>query len=99
MPLREQFESAIRAAIGASYELGYTPTRFEQMIEASHPVEVGKKLVLSGEMQHGIRELAKLGHLELTIESMMLEERFQPLFTQQELDVARWRLDQVQSVT
>ena len=65
------------------------------MIEREHPVEVGKKLVLSGDLQHGIRELGKLGHLELTIESIMLEDEFQGLFSPQELDAARFRLEDV----
>ena len=96
MPPREEFEEAIREAIRMSYEIGYSPTRFEQMIEIDHPVEVGQRLVISGEFQHGIRELAKLGRLDLTIESIMLQSQFAQLFTQAELDAAKWRLHHVQ---
>ncbi len=95
MSLRDEFDTQVRSAIGRCYELGYTPSRFEQMIEAAHPVEVAKRLVVSGEFQHGVKELTKLGHQELTIEGIMQQERFSPLFTQAELDAAAWRLANV----
>jgi hypothetical protein len=95
MSLRDEFEAEVRSAIGKCYELGYVPTRFEQMIESAHPVEVAKQLVVSGEFQHGIRELTKLGHQDLTIESLMQQERFSPLFTNAEVQAAVWRLANV----
>lgn len=95
MSLRDEFDAQVRSAIGRCYDLGYTPTRFEQMIEAAHPVEVAKQLVVSGEFQHGIRELTKLGHQELTIEGIMLQDRFSSLFNRAELDAAAWRLANV----
>lgn len=94
MSIREEFTAEILSAIGRSKDLGYNPTIFQQMISRNHPVEVGKKLVISGEWQQGIKEMAKLGHLELTIESIMLQERFSSLFTLEEL-AAQWRLDNV----
>ena len=33
-------------------------------------------------------------NLHLSVEHIMLDERFQRLFTKDELDIARWRLDQ-----
>ena len=95
MSLRDEFKAEILSAIGRSQDLGYNPTIFQQMITANHPVEVGKKLVVSGEWQHGIKEMAKLGHLELTIESVMLQPQFKSLFTPAELAAAQWRLDNV----
>lgn len=95
MSLRDEFGAAIRSAIGQCYDLGYIPSRFEQMIESAHPVEVAKRLVVSGEFQHGIRELTKLGHQELTIEGIMRQERFSSLFTNAELQAAAWRLANV----
>lgn len=69
--------------------------RFMQMIDERHPVDVGKHLVVSGDFQHGIKELAKMKRLDLSIESIMLNPGFRSLFTDQELAAARWRLDKV----
>ena len=99
MSIRDDFDAHVRSSIGHCYDIGYTPTRFEQMINASHPVEVGKQLVISGDFQHGICELAKLGRLELTIESLMLQTQFSGLFTQEELSAAAWRLNNVPTTT
>ncbi len=95
MSIRDEFNAEVRSAIGKCYDLGYTPTRFEQMIESAHPVEVAKQLVVSGDFQHGIRELTKLGHQELTIEGVMQQDRFASLFTSEELAAAAWRLENV----
>ena len=92
MSLRDEFMAAVRSAVGQCHDIGYIPSHFERMIEASHPVEVAKKLVISGEFQHGICELTKLGHQELTIENIMQQEQFLPLFTTSEIQAAKWRL-------
>lgn len=98
MTSREKFKAVVIAATERCYDFGYPPNIFRQMIASQHPVEVGKKLVLSGELQHGIRELAKLGHLEFTIESIMLQPEFEEPFTKQELEAAQWRLNDVQRI-
>ena len=95
MNLRDEFDEQVRSAIKRCYELGYKPSRFMQMIEEAHPVEVAKRLVVSGEFQHGIQELTKLGHQELTIEGIMKLEQFSTLFTPAELEAAAWRLANV----
>ncbi|WP_394201411.1 hypothetical protein [Shewanella waksmanii] len=89
---RDRFEAAVRAAVRECYEIGYAPTRFEQMISVDHPVEVARKFVVSGDFQYGFRELLNMGRNDLTIESIMLQPAFSDLFTQQELDAATWRL-------
>ena len=95
MTLRDEFESAVREAIRKCYDIRYPPTTFEQMISETHPVEVGKKLILAKDLQSGLRKLSKLGHLELSIESIMLQSRFSSLFNKQVKDLAKWRLDNV----
>ncbi len=95
MQLRDEFKSAIQSAIEQCYSLGYYPTRFEQMIEDRHPVEVAKKLALSGDLQYGLKELNRMGKLELTMESIMLQPKFKSLFSTGELEAAEWRLKNV----
>ena len=93
--MRRDFEKALRSAISQCYAIGYQPTILEGMINTSNPVDVAKKLVLSGEFQHGIRELTKLGRQDLTIEAIMQETRFSSLFTIDEISAASWRLNNV----
>ena len=54
--MRRDFEKALRSAISQCYAIGYQPTILEGMINTSNPVDVAKKLVLSGEFQHGIHQ-------------------------------------------
>ncbi len=58
-------------------------------------VETAKRLIAAGEIQSGILRMAELGRLDITMERIMLEPEFAPLFTPGELDAARWRLDQL----
>jgi hypothetical protein len=41
-----------------------------------------------------VQAAADIGRLDLSIESLMLQPRFAGLFSPQELDAARWRLEQ-----
>ena len=93
--LRQEFANAITQSINESIELGYVPTDFRQMIKHRHPVEVVRQLVIAPDIQPGFTRLIQLGRPDLTIESILLEERFNPLFTNQEREAARWRLNQV----
>ena len=93
--LRDEFDRAVREAIRESYSIGYPPIRFEQMIESSHPVEVAKRLITSGEIQDGFRSIVRLGRSDITVESIMLRDGFKDLFTAEQLDAARWRLENV----
>lgn len=93
MNRRDEFEAAVRKAIRECYEIGYIPSRFEQMLEEKHSVEVAIGLVKSGDLQYGIKQLTKLKRQDLTIEAIMLEDRFHELFHEELRKTARWRLD------
>ena len=95
MDIRQQFKAKIIDSIRESYEIGYAPTTFESMIQDTHPVEVAKKLILSGKIQTGVKELKKLGRLDLTVESLMGLPEFKELFSANELIAAKWRLQEV----
>lgn len=98
MTIRDEFNNRLRLAMEECAGLGYPPNRIRQMFDASHPVEVAKKLVVSGDFQEGFRNIVGMGRPDLTVESIMLEERFVLLFSDQELQAARWRLDKAQRV-
>jgi len=81
------------AACEESARLGYAPTEFEAMIKMNGGVRTAQKLVLSSEIQSGLKKLKKLGRLDLSMEAIMLLPEFAPLFSEGELAAARWRLD------
>lgn len=94
--LSGEFADRLREAIVLCRGLGYSPSRFEQMLNSSpSAVSLAKKLVVSSDLQDGLKRIAKLGRLELSMESIMLEEKFKPLFPDPVLQAARWRLDEV----
>lgn len=92
--IEKRFEGRLRNTILESAALGYYPSRFEQMLNNSSGISVAKKLVASGDLQYGLKELKKLGRHDLTMESIMMEEQFRLLFTKAELEAAKWRLEQ-----
>lgn len=93
--LAQEFAARLHAAILECHRLKYHPTRFEQMLQSSDAVTLAKKLVASGELQDGLKKLKGMGRLDLSMEEIMLEPKFAPLFAKQELDAARWRLSQL----
>jgi len=93
--VQDQFSARVRAAIEECHSLGYHPTRFQQMLEESDAVSVAKRMVVSGELQDGLRRLKSMNRLDLSVESIMLESEFVGLFSPQERAAAQWRLDQL----
>lgn len=91
-----EFADRLREAIDQCRAIGYNPSRFEQMLNSTtSAVSLARKLVVSSELQDGLKRIAKLGKLELSMESIMLEEQFKPLFSDQLREAAKWRLDTV----
>lgn len=95
-PMEAEFSERLRDAIRQSHDLGYHPTRFEKMLNEQGALGLARKLVKSGELQDGLKDLAKLGRKDLSMESIMLEPQFKPLFSIAELQAAKWRLAQLQ---
>ena len=93
--LYHEFTNEMLMTYEQSQQLGYFPTRFKQMVEENGGVETAKKLVLSGEIQSGLRRLKSLGRLDIAMESLMLKDKFSSLFTPAELEAAKWRLSEV----
>lgn len=96
--LETDFERRVRSAVEECKSLGYYPRNFEDMLQASGAVRVAENLVTSGTIQSGLKRLQSMGRIDLAIESIMLEPRFQPLFRSLTLDAARWHLTIATSV-
>lgn len=93
----QSFEEKVRAALVECHRLGYHPSDFEGMLATASAARVTEKLVQSGEIQTGLKRLAQMGRLDLSVESIMLELEFSSLFSTQLREAAQWRLNQVKS--
>lgn len=74
---------------------GYYPTYFMQMLEKHGGVETAKRLLKGKEPQTGLYRLWELGILNVSMEAYVILEKYRPLFTADEIQEARRRLDEL----
>ena len=96
MSIEDEFEDACRDAIDECRRMTprYIPSAWIQMIERYGAVEAARRVVVSGDIQSGFKELVGRGRSNLTIEAAVLNPRWESLFDTQIQQAARWRLSQ-----
>jgi hypothetical protein len=93
MPLEDDFHRAmIRIAERARDECRYDPRRFVQMISEYGASETARRLLHSDQVPDGFLFLLESGRTDLSMEKLILEEKWTPLFTEEERRIARRRL-------
>ncbi|MEY9214896.1 DUF262 domain-containing protein [Thermobifida halotolerans] len=94
-PLLREFGRALREVYDRSRdEAGYTPTHLLSMLADLGPLGAARRLLHAPTVSDGFSALWERGRLDLTVEAVVCAERFVPLFTDKELEVARKRLSQ-----
>ena len=88
--LRERVERALSVYEKA---IQHSATRARQMIVRLGEVKALSQLVRSGEFQSGFTAMCKRGLLDDTFEAIVIEFG-EPLFAAEDIEAARWRLDQ-----
>lgn len=78
-----------------SKAIGYTPTKFKQMVANEGGLQTAKRLVNSKQLSDGFAELAEKNRLDLTVEALVLQKKFGQLFAAEELLIASERLSQM----
>jgi hypothetical protein len=81
----------------AEREIGYRPSYLLRMLNERGAVGSAQQLLQPGPLAHGFTSLWERRRLDLTVESLVLEPRFSCLFSEQELEVARNRLERASS--
>jgi hypothetical protein len=76
----------------AKREAGYNAAYFLQMVEEVGGLEAARRLLRTGSVSSGFSALWEKGRLDLSVEAVVLRDRFAGLFTDDELDIARNRL-------
>ena len=92
--LEEQFRHAMIgvADFANQHHFGI---RFRKMIKEHGAVEAAKRLLATQEIQTGLMRLWEMKSLSKSMEALVIQERFRPLFTEEEIAEARRRLDEL----
>jgi hypothetical protein len=93
MKLEQEFTEALEGTIRAAKSKGYIPSYFIQMLAKHGGVNTAKRLLADKDTQSGLFTLWELGLLHESMEAIVLIEKFQSLFSLEELQEARNRLE------
>jgi len=89
-----QFHKAMCEICRVSHKnLGYTPTIFLDMLNKYGGVITAKQLLSSGDIQYGFEFLWRHNRLDLTMESYVVKPKYASLFSIDEINEARNRLE------
>jgi hypothetical protein len=76
----------------AKVEAGYNATRFLQMLHEHRGLETARILLHASNVSDGYTALWGRGRLDLTVEALILHQKWHPLFSDHELEIAQTRL-------
>jgi hypothetical protein len=77
----------------AKEECGYNATRFLQMVANDGGLRTAQKLLDTANPSDGFVELWKNRRLDLSMENLVLNPKYRSLFSQQEIETAKERLN------
>lgn len=91
--LEDQFhEAMINVYKLALEECNYRAKTFLGMVIELGGLKAAKKLLSSNELQSGLYELYECGRLDLTVETLVCEDEFRSLFSEDEIHEAERRI-------
>ena len=91
--LEQEFHQAmLHVYERARDECGYNATRFLQMVTDLGGLEAAKRLLSADELSDGFVKLWELGRLDISMEALVVDTKWQSLFTAEEVAIARRRL-------
>ncbi len=92
--VRASFERAMKDVyVRAKDEANYNATYFVGMLSTYGGLGTAQRLLASTEISAGFGALYERGRLDLTVEAVVVQPQFAGLFTDEEIAVARRRLD------
>ena len=98
--LAEEFDEAMHDIYRrALSEAGYKASIILNMLFEHRGVETAKRLIHSSKVSDGYTALWERGRLDLTVEALISDnEKWQPLFSAEEIAICRKRLKQYEYV-
>lgn len=92
--LKAEFAEDMRQLLMKEREEGLCSTRFLHMIEEHGAVEAAHRLLKPDRELPPIFEyLRRIGRTDLAMESYVAQDRYRSIFSEEERDIARWRLE------
>ena len=95
MDMQDQFHDEMLILYRDAAQVITPPTRFLQMVDSQGGVATARQLLAATDISDGFSRLWEAGRLDLTVEAVVLRDRWRPLFTPGELEIARRRLADV----
>lgn len=92
LSLEEQFHHAMISVYENAKDHDYFATYFKRMINEHGGVQAAKRLLAKQEIQEGLMKLWELQLLNQSMEALVIQKRFQSLFTPAEIAEAHRRL-------
>jgi hypothetical protein len=89
--LDRDLAAALRDIYAKCDALGYRPTAMLEMVARLGALETVRRLVAQP-MSEGFGRLAAMGHLELAVETLVLDARWDGVFSEEERRIARRKL-------
>ena len=94
MNLEKQFHiDMVEIYEKAKRECGYIATRFIQMVAEKGGLETAKELINKNIDTYGFEKLRELNRLDISVEALVLEEKYKELFTEYEKKRCKDRLE------
>ena len=90
--LEEEFHLAMLSIDATAAKHGYRPSYFLRMVHELGGVRAAKQLLSTNDPQSGLAKLWELGLLDNSMEALVLQERWNELFSDDERQAARKRL-------
>lgn len=85
--LERQFEQdLIRSAEQQRLACGWNPVRFLQKVSKDGAVKTAKRLAVQGRPSEALERLAQQGQLGVSFEALIVQARYAPLFTDEEVN-------------
>jgi hypothetical protein len=93
--LEYEFNKAMHWILDHEHEIGLNSSRFRQMVEQHGGIKAAHMLLEPDrELPHDtFGYLRRSGRLDLSMEFYVVQETYRPLFSDQEREIARWRLE------
>ena len=83
-------QAMMQIYVQAKEQEGYTATRFHQMLTKHRGVETARRLL--PQMSDGFTELWRRKRLDLTVEALVVQSKWDELFSDEERQIALSRL-------
>ena len=93
MDIEHEFQREMEVLYGAAATLGYRPAYFLQMVQELGGVAAAKRLLEASDAQSGLIKLWELGRLDVSMEALVVQDRWKRLFSEAERQTARDRLE------